>query len=366
MNNFYYIAEISLPSRSAYAVHVLKMCDAFASSGYKVNLILLNKDPNLSEDSIKKYYNLKKNISIFSFLKKKNEYSFFDRILFAIKIVFFFKKKGKKNFILSRSILSAIINSFFQKKIILEIHHNLNGFTKVLFKLNNFFFNNIFLYIFIHRNLLPFFNYSKKNYLILDDGVDISDFKNQNLSVIKNTCVYVGGFTKGKGIENIIKIASLLKNINFHLYGDLQNSHINQKDILKYKNIFFKGHLSYNKIPSVLNRYHILLMPYSRKVYVRSSNLETGRFMSPLKLFEYLAAGKIIIASNLEVYKHVLNKKNSILIDSDDFKKWAKKINYVFSNINNFNLMRKESYNTAKKYTWFFRAQKIVDYYNNN
>ena len=366
MNNFYYIAEISLPSKSAYAVHVLKMCDAFSSSGYNVSLILFHKDPYLSEDSIKKYYNLKNNISVFSFLKKKNNYSFFERILFAIKIIFFFRKKGKTNFIISRSIISAILNSFFQKKIILEFHHNLNGFTKIFFKLYNLFFNKIFFYIFIHKNLLPFLNKNNNKYLILDDGVDIADFKNKKLPVIKNTCVYVGGFTKGKGIENIIKIASLLKNINFHLYGDLQNSHIKKEDILKYGNIYIKGHLPYKKISSVLSRYHILLMPYSKKVYVRSSNLETGKFMSPLKLFEYLAARKIIIASNLEVYKHILNKKNSILIDSEDFKQWAKKIHYVFSKINKFNLMRKESYNTAKKYTWHIRVQKIINYYRNN
>jgi hypothetical protein len=366
MNNFYYIAEISLPSRSAYAVHVLKMCDAFASSGYKVSLILLHKERTLSEASIKKYYNLKNDISVLSFLKKKKNYYFFERILFAVKIVFFFKNKSKDNFILSRSIIAAIFNSFFQKKIILEIHHNLNGFTKIFFKLYNFFFNKIFFYIFIHRNLLSFFNYSRKKYLILEDGVDISDFKNKNLPVIKNTCVYVGGFTKGKGVENIIKIASLLKNIKFHLYGDLENSYIRQEDIFKYKNIFFKGHLSYRKIPSVLSKYHVLLMPYSKKVYVRSDNLETGRFMSPLKLFEYLAAKKIIIASDLEVYKHILNKNNSILIDSEDFKNWAKKINYVFNNINNFNLIKKESYNTAKKFTWLARAQKIIKYYSSN
>jgi hypothetical protein len=71
MNNFYYIAEISLPSRSAYAVHVLKMCDAFASSGYKVSLIIFYKKRTLSRDSIKKYYNLKNNISVHPFLKKK-------------------------------------------------------------------------------------------------------------------------------------------------------------------------------------------------------------------------------------------------------------------------------------------------------
>ena len=31
--------------------------------------------------------------------------------------------------------------------------------------------------------------------------------------------------------------------------------------------------------------------------------------MSPLKMFDYLAAGKIIIASNLKVYSHILKNK---------------------------------------------------------
>ena len=44
--------------------------------------------------------------------------------------------------------------------------------------------------------------------IILDDGVDLSDFKNLNSRKrIHNTCVYTGSFTKGKGIELILKIA---------------------------------------------------------------------------------------------------------------------------------------------------------------
>ena len=46
-------------------------------------------------------------------------------------------------------------------------------------------------------------------------------------------------------------------------------------------------------------------------VFVRSKNLDTAKYMSPLKLFEYLAMSKIIIASKLKVYSHIL-KNNKI------------------------------------------------------
>ena len=38
----FYIAEINLPNTSAYAQHVLKMCDAFALN-HNVNLLVLSK-----------------------------------------------------------------------------------------------------------------------------------------------------------------------------------------------------------------------------------------------------------------------------------------------------------------------------------
>ena len=41
-----------------------------------------------------------------------------------------------------------------------------------------------------------------------------------------------------------------------------------------------------------MSKYHVLLMPYLNKVSVRSSNLDTSKYMSPLKLFEYLAMSK--------------------------------------------------------------------------
>ena len=43
MKNFNYVAEINLPSYSAYPLHVLKMCDALAGLDYKVTLFFLQK-----------------------------------------------------------------------------------------------------------------------------------------------------------------------------------------------------------------------------------------------------------------------------------------------------------------------------------
>ena len=86
--------------------------------------------------------------------------------------------------------------------------------------------------------------------------------------------------------------------------------------------------------------------------------------MSPLKLFDYLSSGKVIIASKMAVYAHILNGKNSILLNFDQHKKWAIKIEYVFKNLKIFNKLKLNALNTAKKYTWNRRVKKIIKFIN--
>ena len=63
MNDCYYIAEISLPSRSAYAVHVMQMCNALSKNGYNVTLIVPNIDKK-NENRIKKNFAINYNFKI--------------------------------------------------------------------------------------------------------------------------------------------------------------------------------------------------------------------------------------------------------------------------------------------------------------
>ena len=107
-----------------------------------------------------------------------------------------------------------------------------------------------------------------------------------------------------------------------------------------------------------------LLLPYSNKVSVNSKNLEVSNFMSPLKMFDYLASGKVIIASNLKVYSHVLkNNFNCLMPKKNDLKSWIYLINQISKKNKNFNYLRKNALNTALKYTWDKRIKKIDKYF---
>ncbi len=338
----------------------MKMCDAFKKGGHSINLLTYN---HLNNSNIFKKYNCENKFPIFDFFKSKKNF-FLKRIFFSLKILFYFMFINKYDFIISRSVLSAIFLSIFKRNIFLEIHHELSGFTKILFNITKkFSFFESIIFIFISKNLSKQFKLKNKK-LILDDAVNLNNFSiNLKRKVKKNfTCVYTGSFAKGKSLEKIIEISRCVKKINFEIYGDFINSDFNLEDLKKYKNIIFKGNFTYNKIPDILSGYHVALMPYSNKVYVRAKNIETSKYMSPMKMFDYLASKKIIVASHLNVYDHILNKSNSVLIKKNSPRLWAKKINYIFANLGKFKKMKNNAFNTAKKFTWDIRINKIIKF----
>ena len=242
------------------------------------------------------------------------------------------------------------------------ILYNLKGFSFYISKI--LFFKKIrknIFFIFINKNLINLFSYSDIKYFILDDAVELDDFKIYKDSKItyKNTCVYCGSLTKGKGLDLIREISVLIKNIKFHVYGDTRFVKI--KSYKKYKNIKFLGYKPYREIPKILSKYQVLLMPYASKVYARSKNLEISNYMSPLKLFEYLASSRIILASKMRVYSHILkNNYNAILIKNSEPEIWSDFIKKIFLKPKKFSYLRNNAYKTVFNNTWNLRARKII------
>ena len=347
MNN-YYIAELDLPSTSAYAQHVLKMCDALAKKN-RTTLIVFSKEKNYTIKKIKKDYLIK-------------------NIFYRINFAFFVKRQIKYDrLIISRSIITSILLTYFRYFNFLEIHHKLTGITKYVFKFRNFFLKNRYLkIILIHKNLLNILKI-KKNYLILDDAVDVLDFKNKKQKKTQYDCTYIGSLFKGKGIEIIIYLAMAYKHIKFYIYGDLNTidqNFLKQIFVFKLKNIFFRGFINYSQVPNILGSSKILIMPYLNKVMVNSKTLDVSNVMSPLKMFDYLASGKIIIASDMSVYKHILkNNFNSILADPKNLNDWKKKFKMVIEKKIDLKRISKNALITANKFTWEKRVNKIHSIY---
>ena len=358
-----YITDLSLPSNKAQAIHIFKMIDNFLSFMDQAILIFPNLNENLKIEKIKDYFNLhtKKKIIFKPFFRNHKLFNSINRFLFGFKVAN--KLRGEKNLIITRSLITSFFLTLFKVKHFLEIHQELKGLTKFLF-INLRFINSkqIIKVIFISKGLSDFYKLNNQKYIILHDACDLRDFKSniKTKKKIKNI-YYLGSFYKGRGVEIIRKLASISPKYNFYLYG------LRDEKIRSFKNFKVFPIISYKKTLKMISNADLLLMPYQSKISINSINFkdDISNYISPLKMFEYLASGIPIISSDLKVLREKLvNRRNSILIKNYSSPlAWKKAINELS---NNFYLREKISKNsilTAQSNTWAKRTKKIYKIY---
>lgn len=352
-----YVAETSLTNKSAYTQHVVKMCDAFCQLNHDLILYLPKVGENFVFEILKKKFLLmaEKEFKIKSLIDKKLTNFFFK--LFFLRKVLKNVKSDKPDLIITRSSLSSILFSIFGIKHILEIHSEFQSLTKFLMINLKFIESNyIKKKILISESLNKIFKFKKIEYIVLHDGVDVKNFKvSKERNQIKKVC-YTGGFYKGRGIELIIELAKNFKDLKFELYG--QTDH---KLNIQLDNIKIFDYVDYCDVPNILSSSDILLMPYANQVFVRSKSLNTADYCSPLKMFDYLASGKIIISSKLsgicEVLKH---NKNSIIVEEYKYELWKKEISKILRKEYDIPRIKKNAIETANDFTWIKRASTII------
>jgi glycosyltransferase involved in cell wall biosynthesis len=355
--NVIYIAETSLTNKSAYSHHVIKMCDAFSQNDFNLTLILPREKKNLNYNQLKKKFLLtsKKKFMIKSLLGTKT-YNFYTRLKFAIRASKFTRYQ-KPDLIITRSLLSSFCLSILKVYHFLEIHNEIKSISKFLF-INLNFINSKYIQrvIFISSALKKRFSLDYKKVLILHDGVDIKNFKIQKKIKKIKVVTYVGSFYSGRGIEIVKHLAKKFKTVKFRLYGGKKNYSKNTE------NLNFFGHVDYNKVPNILAKSDILLMPYANNVSVRANNLNTADYCSPLKMFDYLASGKIILSSKLDGICEVLNhKKNAIIVNKYTKDNWEQTFLNLLDKKYDLRKIQNNAIKTAKLYTWNQRVSKIIE-----
>lgn len=355
-----------MPSNKAQAVHIFKMVDNMTEFMNEALIICPSFNKKWKINKYKDYYNLhtKKKIKITSIFKELRLNNIINRLIYGFQVAF--KLKNEKNLIVSRSLITSFFLILFKVQHFLEIHQELKGLTKLIF-INLKFANSKYLtkVIFISKGLSNFYRLNSKKYLILHDGCDLRDFKNKRKirKKIKNI-YYMGSFYKGRGIEIIMNLSKLTPEFNYYLYG------LRDEKIKSFRNFNVFPIVSYKKTLKIVNNADLLLMPYQSKVSINSKNFndDISKFISPLKMFEYLATGIPIISSNLNVLREILsNKKNSILVKNySDPVAWKKAINLLSNNFPLRKNISKNAYLTSIKNTWNIRSKRIYEVYKQN
>ncbi|MDI9430228.1 MAG: glycosyltransferase [Planctomycetota bacterium] len=171
---------------------------------------------------------------------------------------------------------------------------------------------------------------------------------------------YTGHLYPGKGAEIVLACAERLCEYDFHIVGGTD------ADIAFWKakatsNVLFHGFLAPGRLDRARARFDVLLLPAQRSVIVPYSRSDIAAYMSPLKLFEYMASRRPIIASDLPVLREVLNERMAMLVPPDDMDRWVEAIQKC-GDRSWGNVLADHAYNTfVEHYTWDTRARKVLE-----
>jgi glycosyltransferase involved in cell wall biosynthesis len=125
-------------------------------------------------------------------------------------------------------------------------------------------------------------------------------------------------------------------------------------------NVEWLRHVPHADIPLQEAACEVLLMPYQRKVTVQGKG-DTAEIMSPLKLFEYMAAGRLIVASDLPALREVLNESNSVLLPPDSPLDWQRAIRRAQQDVPWRETLGRKAREDVTPYTWRNRVRTILE-----
>lgn len=126
---------------------------------------------------------------------------------------------------------------------------------------------------------------------------------------------YAGSAFRGKGIEIVLACAALLPEATFHIIGPDRETCARLGPLSP--NLRFTGRRTQPETLGLLKSMDALLLPNQRSVIIRSG-ADIGQHTSPLKLFEYLATGRPVIASDLSVFHGILRDNHNALLSPPD------------------------------------------------
>jgi glycosyltransferase involved in cell wall biosynthesis len=177
------------------------------------------------------------------------------------------------------------------------------------------------------------------------------------------TAGYSGHLYPGRGRDMLLALAGRLPEITFLIVGgqpgDIQAFKERAK-AANINNIHLAGFVPNADLPLYQAACDVLLMPYQKQV-AASSGGDIAPYLSPMKLFEYLACQRAILSSDLPVLREVLNVENAVLLPHDDVQAWAAALLRVKKQPAYRRRLAGQARRDANKYTWEARVKRILE-----
>ncbi len=365
------ITTSQIPSRTANSIQAMKVCHALKQCGQDVKVwVPFFKKAEWSE--LEDLYGLQEEFPVewIPFKKPLKQYDFCRK---SVQMA----KKWNADVIYTWALQSAVFAQWQHLPTVMEFHDFPMGtMGPVLFK----------AYIRHQENSLSLtttaalakgleerygFSFRTSSLQIAPNGTDPQRYMNlpnpeQARSQLgleeKVTVGFTGHFYLGRGIELLLEIALALPEINFLWVGGKEEHVQPWREELKtrnIKNITLAGFISNQQLPLYQAACDILVMPYGKKIS-GSSGGDISRVINPMKMFDYMASGRAIVASEIPVFHEVLSEQTAVFCPPDDSQAWAAAIRRLAIHKQEREELAHNARQLSQQYSWSIRAEKTL------
>ncbi len=368
-----YLANVRLPTERAYGIQIISMCQGFASVGADVLLLFPYRMSRAIKEDVFGYYSVSKNFKA----KRIPALDFYlpgvlNSGAFHVKNFLSALSLGVRalysgaDLIYSRDELLIYLLSFFKNNLCLEVHK----FSSARSMFYRRFKRNKTRMVAITQALKKEFmdaGFLESSILVAPDAVDIEKFNldvsqeearsRTGLTGKNHIVMYAGHLFERKGAGVLAQAARSLPEVSFVFVGGTDHEIQEFKNTYSdTSNILILGRKSHGEMPLYLKAADILALPNSAKPGVADT------FTSPLKLFEYMASKRAIIASDIPVLREILNSKNALLIEPDQPLAWTRGISDLLADKELQRLLAQQAFEDVSVHDWKDRAQRILSY----
>jgi len=378
-----YLAKTRVPDITANSMQSVQVCAALAGLGHSVTFIVIDDSDAGNEptwEQLSDFYDVQTWFKVDKIAVPKAKNSRFLYLWASLLSIPRIRKKlikGGYDLVYSRDVISAWTASYCRLNTVFEAHALIWASrlqrllfarlvrSKYLLKLVSITHSLAEVYIRRYPEL-------QDRVIIAPDGAEICSQR-----VIENAesplkglptklkVGYVGHLYKGKGLEVVEAIAGSMPDVEFHIVGGRPEDVSFWEHIIKEDNVFFYGFVPREKLSHYYAALDVCILPNQETVWAAGAatvknRLDIGSFTSPLKMFEYMAHGKAIVASDLPVLREVLHDGIAVLVDASRAEEWKDVFCFVATATerDRFGLAAREEF--LKRYTWDIRSKKIL------
>jgi len=372
----YYVVNARLPTEKAHGVQIAKMCEALIRQGVALELIVPRR--STVSEGMREFYDLDVEIPVRR-LPVLDCYEWgpigfwIGSLSFLCAYTVFFLSRrvvqhaGQRAVIYTTDIdqFSFLLIPFLGLPYIVELHDakpwSLRFYLFLRRAAGVVVINRI-----IQREIAATFGIEARGIAVHPNGIDLARFVQANRAAARLArsispdipiALYAGKCYPWKGLDALVQAAVSSPEIHFYLVGGTVDELAAATGINAIPvNIMAIGHQPYRVMPEWLAAADVLLLTGTH------TNDYSYLHTSPMKLFEYMAAERPIIAADTPAVREVVSQQEVFFYAPDDGRDLAATIAYVLAHPAEAEVKVAAAAALARQFSWQLRADAVIHF----